>query len=127
MAHVFVFALRGDFDHLGHVIAVVAVFDVVILIANTLWLAGLVHGLWSGEGAVHVKLVVGDDVEMVPELVNVVVRLFHLGVHLGHHLDDELGGFSAFLPILDLHQVTDHLLHVAAVFRDDNLAAFGVV
>ena len=64
---------------------------------------------------------------MIPEFVEIVVRLFHLGVHLGHDGNDEVGGFGAFLPVFNLHEVTDHLLHVAAVFRNDDLAAFGVV
>ena len=70
---------------------------------------------------------------MIPQLVPVVDRVCFVAgrvgvlVELVHGAYHGLGGFGALVAVFDELQLLDHLLHIASVFPNGQVVAFGVV
>ncbi len=78
-------------------------------------------------GGGHVQLEVGDDEQVVPELVLQVVRIAEVVVDVAHHVDHDPGLLVAQVAVLDRFEELHHLVDVASVFRQVEFLPFEVV
>ena len=83
------------------------------------------HG--AGVRGIHVQVVAGDHIEVVPELMVEILLGVHLRVEELHHLDDGARLLGALLLVGDGLELLHHLEDVASVFGHGELLAGSVV
>ena len=76
---------------------------------------------------VHVQIVTGYHVQMVPKLVLIVFQAAHLRVEQFHDLDYGHGLRGPFVLLRYGLQITHHVLYVSSVFIHPESIAGGVV
>ena len=83
------------------------------------------HG--GGERGLYVKVIAGNHVKMVPELVDPVFLLVDLGIQALHDLNYRGGLLAPFRLVLNRLHLLHHFEHNPAVFRHLQFLYFGIV
>ena len=68
-------------------------------------------------GSIDIQVVVGDNVQMVPQLLLVVFLRTDLRIEQFHHLDDRPGLLASFFLVLDVFELPHHIIDDTAVLR----------
>ena len=80
-----------------------------------------------GIGCIHIQFEIGNDEQVIPELMFKIARFFDSRVQLGHHIHDKFGCPVPFFAVLDGAAVLYHPLDIPAIFRDKHQFAGGIV
>ena len=76
---------------------------------------------------IHIEFEIGNDLEVVPELLFIIVLEMDLRIQQFHHLDHGTGLLISLVPVLDGLEIGHHFLHISSVFREFQGPAAGVV
>lgn len=111
-----VFGLRSFFQKQIDIAAVMAELQVLLVIVNPeRFFAQRFFG-WRRERAVDIQLETGNNVQVVPQLVGIVLIIPHVGMYLTHKLDQDVRVEGALSLVLDLDDVVGQFLYVTTVF-----------
>ena len=114
-------------DHPLDVFAVMLVGDPPLRIGHRTGRNGQFLPRGTRVGTVHIQLEIRHDEQMVPEFVGEVRRVAQQRVQVAHDGDDGPRLTVAFAPVLYLQQRVDHLLDMAPVFGQVQLASRVIV
>lgn len=70
------------------------------------------NGIWR----IHIQLKVGNQEQVIPELMPEIFHVFEVRVQKAHQLNHGVGISLSCLPIFNGKQVFNHLLNMAAIF-----------
>ena len=114
-------------DHPLDVFAVMLVGDPPLRIGHRTGRNGQFLPRGTRVGTVHIQLEIRHDKQMVPEFVGEIRRVAQQRVQVAHDGDDGPRLTVAFAPVLYLQQRVDHLLDMAPVFGQVQLASRVIV
>ena len=114
-------------DHPLDVFAVMLVGDPPLRIGHRTGRNGQFLPRGTRVGTVHIQLEIGHDEQVIPQLMGEVGRIPQQGIQVSHNGNDRTGLTVAFAPVLYLQQRVDHLLDMAPVFGQVQLASCVVI
>ena len=121
-------AFAGKFlDDPLDILAVVLVGDPPLRIGHAMRRHGQLLTGRTRIGAIHIQLKIRHDEQMIPQLVGEIRRIAQQRIQVTHDGDDGPRLAVALVPVLDLEQRLDHLLDMAPVFGQVQLASCVVI